>query len=452
MTPDTTLNTTLRSVRQPLLIIVASATLAITLLHYLTSMALLDYHTVYSSLYYLPIAGAAVAFGRWGGLGASLVVTLLYLPHVLTMGSMLPGGLIDNLLEFPIFFLVGGLVGLLADRERAQRRQREALGNYIAAVLDSLPVGVATVAPGSAPVPQNRRATELLPALPSQVDVAALAPGTHQVSHGVRPLGLALAPLSHPRADGATRVVVLEDQTEQQALEAQLRRNDRLAAVGQLAAGIAHEVRNPLAIMRAAAQLLADQLRDQPTTTRATTVLISEADRIEQLIGQLLIYARPHPPHRVPHDLVALLDQAAQAVTPYGLQHQVTIEASAAPHQQIVVDGGQFQQVLLNLLLNAIQASPPGSTVQLNGERCAERATIRVIDHGSGMAPEVRERACDPFFTTRPDGVGLGLALVASTVAAHQGHMQIEQTPGGGTTMILTIPQEETDGATLADR
>jgi signal transduction histidine kinase len=448
MTP----NISLRGMAQPLLLIIVSATLAITLLHYLTSMALLDYHTVYGSLYYLPIAGAAVAFGRWGGLGLSLVVTLLYLPHVLTMGAMLPGGLVDNLLEFPIFFLVGGLVGLLADRERAQRRQREALGSYIAAVLESLPVGVATIAPGRAPVPQNRRAAELLPALPPHAALLDLPFGSHQLPNGPRPLGLALAPLSHAGTDGATRVVVLEDQTERQAFEAQLRRNDRLAAVGQLAAGIAHEVRNPLAIVRATAQLLADQLREQPATTQATTVLISEADRIERLIGELLTYARPHPLHLVPHDLATLLAQAAQAVTPYGLQYQVLVEVSVAPHQQITIDAGQLQQVLLNLLLNAIQASPPGSTVWLQGARCTGCVTIRVIDQGKGMAPEVRERACDPFFTTRPDGVGLGLALVASTIAAHQGHLQIESTPGGGTTMILTLPQEDSHGAAAAGR
>jgi signal transduction histidine kinase len=439
MTPTTPL----RRMGQPLLLLVASATLAITLLHYLTSMALLDYHTVYSSLYYLPIAGAAVAFGKRGGFGVSVLVTLLYLPHVLTMGGMLPGGLVDNLLEFPVFFLVGGLVGLLADRERAQRQQREALGSYIAAVLESLPVGVATLTPGSPPVPQNRRATTLLPALPPRIDLDELPLGTHHLASGNRPLALALAPLTHTAANGATRVVVLEDQSERQALEAQLRRNDRLAAVGQLAAGIAHEVRNPLAIVRATAQLLADQLRDQPATTQATTVLISEADRIERLIGELLTYARPHPPHRVPHDLATLLTQAAQAVTPYGLQHQVTVAVTAPPQTPIVVDGGQFQQVLLNLLLNAIQASPPGSTVQVAGERCSGHAIIRVIDQGSGMAPEVRERACDPFFTTRPDGVGLGLALVASTVAAHQGQLQIDSSAGGGTIITVQLQQED---------
>ena len=107
--------------QRTLLLMVVGALAAVTVLHYLTGAHLLEYHTVYRSLYYLPVAGAAVAFGLRGGLLTAAAAILLYLPHVLGMGETIPGGRVDNLLELPVFLLVGGLVGSLADRERAQR-------------------------------------------------------------------------------------------------------------------------------------------------------------------------------------------------------------------------------------------------------------------------------------------------------------------------------------------
>ena len=132
-----------------LLVLIAVAVSTVTGLHYLTSARMIEYHTVYRSLYYLPIAGAAFVFGLRGGLIVGGVVIALFLPHVLGFGEMMPGGMLDNLLELPVFLLVGGLVGALADREWAQRQRSEGLRGYIDAVLQSLPLGVATASAGS---------------------------------------------------------------------------------------------------------------------------------------------------------------------------------------------------------------------------------------------------------------------------------------------------------------
>jgi len=424
---------------------------AVTLLHYLTSAHLIAYHSVYRSMYYLPIAGAAVAFGLRGGLTVSASVIGLYLPHLLGMGETLPGGIVDNLLELPIMLLVGGLVGVLADRERAQRQRAEALRSYIDAVLQSLPLGVATSSPHGPPQPQNRAAQRLLPALPADVLASTLAPGYHTFDQGQRPLGLYVAPLNPgPTADD-TRVLVIEDQTERRALEAQLRRVDRLASVGQLAAGVAHEVRNPLAIVRATAQLLASQAGEDAVLTQYTQVVTSEADRIERLISDLLAYARPRPPVPSPLQLMGFLDAAAQHVRPYALQHEVRVVVEVEQKSSVAADAEQLGQALLNLLLNAVQASVPGSTVRLLGHQGAGNVAITVQDSGRGMAPAVQARACDPFFTTRPDGTGLGLALVAAVVQEHGGSLQFASAVGQGTSVTITLPQEAAHGA-RADR
>jgi signal transduction histidine kinase len=432
------------------LALVVFAVAAVTVLHYLTSAHLLEYHTVYRSLYYLPIAGAAVAFGLRGGLVVGGSVILLFLPHVLGFGEMMPGGTVDNMLELPVFLLVGGIVGALADRERAQRRRAEGLRSYIDAVLQSLPVGVATAPAGGSLVAQNAAARTLLPALPPGADLAALRPGYHTLEQGQRPLGLYVARFQDDRAS-AERVYVLEDQTERRALEAQLRRNDRLASVGQLAAGVAHEVRNPLAIVRATAQLLAAQAGADAALTPYTQVLTTEADRIERLVRDLLEYARPRPPVPAPLDLDRFLEAAAQQVRPYAAQHDIAVTVKVAEGGTFTADEAQLGQALLNLLLNAVQASARGSIVHLSGRLASDVTSITVEDSGRGMAPAELERACDPFFTTRPDGTGLGLALVAAVVQEHGGSLAFTSTVGEGTRATVTIPQEASDGA-RADR
>jgi len=419
--------------QRSLLVIIVAAVAAVTVLHYLTGAHLLEYHTVYRSLYYLPIAVAAVAFGLRGGLLTACAVILLYLPHVLGMGEMMPGGRADNLLELPVFLLVGGGVGALADRERTQRRRVEELRAYIDTVVQSLPVGVAT-------------ARALLPTVGLALPLASLRLGYHTLEAGQRPLGLHVARLR----DGATQdawVYVLEDLTERRALEAQLRRNDRLASMGQLAAGVAHEVRNPLAIVRATAQLLAQQAGDNETLTPYTQVLTSEADRIERLISDLLAYARPRPPVPTALDLAGFLEAAAQQVRPYALQHAVQVRVEIAQAGSLRADEAQLGQALLNLLLNAVQASAPGSSVRLVGRADRDSAEIAVVDTGRGMAPERVERACDPFFTTRPEGTGLGLALVAAVVQEHGGTLQLDSVLGAGTIACIRMPQEAPDGA-----
>jgi len=432
--------------QRSLLVIIVAAVAAVTVLHYLTGAHLLEYHTVYRSLYYLPIAVAAVAFGLRGGLLTACAVILLYLPHVLGMGETMPGGRADNLLELPVFLLVGGGVGALAARERTQRRRVEALRAYIDTVVQSLPVGVATARAGGPPTPQNATARALLPTVGLALPRASLRPGYHTLEAGQRPLGLHVARLR----DGATQdawVYVLEDLTERRALEAQLRRNDRLASVGQLAAGVAHEVRNPLAIVRATAQLLAQQAGDNETLTHYTQVLTSEADRIERLISDLLEYARPRPPVPTALDLAGFLEAAAQQVRPYALQHAVQVRVEIAQAGILRADEAQLGQALLNLLLNAVQASAPGSSVRLVGRAERDSAEIAVVDTGRGMAPESVERACDPFFTTRPEGTGLGLALVAAVVQEHGGNLQLDSVLGAGTTACIRMPQEAPDGA-----
>ncbi len=138
---------------------------------------------------------------------------------------------------------------------------------------------------------------------------------------------------------------------------------------------------------------------------------------------------------------------AAQQVRPYALQHAVQVQVEIAQAGILRADEAQLGQALLNLLLNAVQASAPGSSVRLVGRADRDSAEIAVVDTGRGMAPESVERACDPFFTTRPAGTGLGLALVAAVVQEHGGELQLDSALGHGSSARIRIPQEAQHGA-----
>lgn len=412
----------------------------VTLLHYLTAAHLLPYHSIYRSLYYLPIAVAAVMWGLRGGLAVSLLITALYLPHVWLLGAAMPGGVLDNALEVLNFNFVAALTGWLSDAQRRHRLQAAALRTYIDDVFASLPVGVATVSDRGLPEPRNPAALALLKNY-NQDQCLPAAPGYSELSLDGLPVGLRCSPLHG--ADGAPigRVLVLEDLSEQRRLHERVRQAERQAALGRLAGGLAHEVRNPLAILRATAQLLASKLVGHPDLRRYTEVLTGEADRIDRLVGDLLAYASPRPPAPAPFDLAALITELTGALQPVAEQHRVTVDADGNTRSMnVYADREQIRQALLNLLLNALQASPAGGTVAINCCVRDEQVLVDVRDHGGGIAPEIRSRIFDPFFTTRNDGTGMGLAVVARIAADHGGAVEVDDARGGGALVTLRLP------------
>jgi signal transduction histidine kinase len=426
---------------------IAASVVIITALHYLTGISQLPYHSIYRSLYYLPIVGAAVYYGWRGGIFIALVGYILFLPRSLVFGEVHPGELFDNVLELPVFVLVGGMGGLLAQRERQQRQRADMLRAYLDSVMHSLPLGVVTVddATGQT-IPRNATAQRLLDAPPTAEPfletLHALERGYHTVDHGARPLGVHVSSLQDAWGQISGRVFVLEDLTERRVLETQVRRMDRLASVGQLASGIAHEIRNPLAILRATSQMLAERLRADAALASYLDILITESDRMDRLISELQDYARPRPPALDMLDLASILHAAGDEVRPYANQRGVEVVVDTSEGVAVSADPQQLHQLLINLLLNAIQASPDGGVVRLIGEHTAHGPRIAVEDAGCGMSPEVQERVCDPFFTTRDEGTGLGLAIVAAVVQQHQGTLQFHSVVGQGTRVSVLLPTE----------
>ena len=233
--------------------------------------------------------------------------------------------------------------------------------------------------------------------------------------------------------------------------EAEVRRADRLAALGQLTAGLAHELRNPLGTMKTSAELLGRKVSAENEIAREMAGYIAqEVDRINSLITRFLDFARPRNLRLVASDLHAMLNLAIERFDreKSGAAASVTVFKNYSPDVPPVrIDAELMEHVITNLLSNAGQASPPGSVVTVK-TRLAETpegrmAEIAVIDRGSGIDPKNLESIFNPFFTTKAEGVGLGLAIVSKIVNEHGGQITVESTLGEGSVFRVYLPVAE---------
>jgi len=281
-----------------------------------------------------------------------------------------------------------------------------------------------------------------------------------------RHLGLAVYLLKE--SDGASDgfVVIFQDVTTVVEMEADLRRTERLAAIGELSASIAHEVRNPLASISGSIQMLRLQMgpsAGEGEPRQLMAIVLRETDRLNRLITDFLEYARPGPANPEPVDVAAAVEDVLkmfESVRP----ENVRFELSFQPGLEITADASQLREIIWNLVLNASEAMPDGGTLGIvarahPGElpqdfTKADRnealqpakygwAEIAVSDTGIGMSPDVRERVFDPFFTTKANGSGLGLAAVHRIVSEHSGIARLESALGQGTTVRLRFPRAE---------
>jgi two-component system, NtrC family, sensor histidine kinase HydH len=231
-----------------------------------------------------------------------------------------------------------------------------------------------------------------------------------------------------------------------QRAEASLRRSERLAALGQLTAGLAHELRNPLGTIRASAEMLTkESTRKRPEVMAEMAGYIgTEADRMNGLISNFLDFARPLQVRPVTGELRALCDDVAAHVSDLAANRQVKliIRLDEAP-LKFTFDPDLLRLAILNLAQNAIQASPSGSTVEIRASSTHDTVELSVTDHGEGIQPQHLENIFNPFFTTKPDGVGLGLAIVSKIVDEHRGRIRVASEPGSGTTFTITLPREQ---------
>jgi two-component system sensor histidine kinase HydH len=256
------------------------------------------------------------------------------------------------------------------------------------------------------------------------------------------PLALSVSPIPEDKKQHAGAVIILRDLTEIKRLQEKVRRSERLAAIGELAASVAHEVRNPLSSIRGFAQFLGHVLKDKPEEREYAEIMVKEVDRINNVVTNLLSFARPVKPDLVPTDLPTLLDHTVRLVEEDARLRKVNIRLSTSNGlKKIYVDGNQITQVMLNLILNALQAVESGGNIDVEA-RAIDSSLLRlsVEDDGPGIPPGNANKIFDPFYTTREKGTGLGLAIVHMIVENHGGEINlVSPVPGKDKGCRITI-------------
>jgi PAS domain S-box-containing protein len=275
------------------------------------------------------------------------------------------------------------------------------------------------------------------------VDGAARTAPEVELSDGVttRPVICATSPL-HDQAGGVLgAVAVFSDLTPHKALEVERQRAERLVYFEMLAAGIAHEIKNPLVSIKTFAQLLPRRRGDEQFIENFGRTVTHQVDRMEHLLDRLRTLARPGERPQHPIDLRAAVGAAIEAMRPAFVEKSVVLSAATGHAPCMILgDYSELEQLFLNLLLNAHEATPSGGMARVEIAVDAGRAIVAVVDTGPGVPPELLERVFDPFFSTKERGSGLGLAICASIVQTHGGRLKAANREVGGAVFTVELP------------
>ena len=367
-----------------------------------------------------------------------------------------------------ILFLAGiaGLYLLFVHQgKRVAERTLADMESYTRSVIESMPSGLVTLDDRGCVVSCNAEAERILgrefsalagrklaaefPSLPLPTvddpplhDQAATCGGE---GSGV-PVRLSSSTLR--AADGGITglVLMMRDVSDLLEMEEKLERARRLASLGRMAAGIAHEIRNPLGTLRGFAQFFRNSFAPDDPGRGYAELMVEEIDRLNRLISGLLQFARPREPRL---EEVSLKDLFAKAVTMMGddcARHGIDLRIDSVGVPPLCADPDLVFQALINLVKNSVEACQAGAVITLGTRRDEERIALVVTDTGKGLDEEERRRMFDPFYTTRKTGTGLGLAIVHQIMEQHHGTVTVRSAPGAGTRISLVFPLSQKGG------
>jgi two-component system sensor histidine kinase PilS (NtrC family) len=457
----------------------------------------------FTTVFCLTIAAAAFLLEMPGGLVTGVLSSACFIAFQLLEAwgvisppgkSALPhphmSGLIDAYMHASMFLLVGTVGGYLADRiklkGRALQYAESALEqlridtNYI---LENMSSGVLVVDTDGRVLTMNAAAEEILElrkedVLSHHVDTAlgrrtpdlaqelvqSLASerprrrqeiSGHSRAGAYRPMGISISPLT----DGTQRrrgvIAVFQDLTEVHEMRERVRKADRLAAVGELSAGIAHELRNPLASISGSIEMLYHELALDGENKRLMELIMRESDRLDRIISDFLEFARLRTPRRVPSKLNRCIEEVVTLVRQNAEKSDgITIRTAFDPAlPDVWMDDEQMRQVFMNLAVNSCEAMESGGTLEITAERTGEqKVRVAFKDNGPGIDPEGLERMFEPFFTTKDGGTGLGLAMANKIAVAHGGSIEFRNTERGAVfTIVLPVGVPARENAESAE-
>jgi two-component system sensor histidine kinase PilS (NtrC family) len=274
-------------------------------------------------------------------------------------------------------------------------------------------------------------------------------------------LGFSISPLTDPDGSLIGHTLIFQDITKFKEMEEQMKRFDKMAAIGLLAAGMAHEIRNPLASLSGSIQMLKSELTLDQHQQRLMEITLRESERLNALITDFLLFAQPPQTNKIPWEIGKIIEETIEMFTHSPSSHEGIhiIRPSLHENTQVMVDPGQMKQMFWNLLINASQAMSNGGEISIHLEKGIEAfweislplltqrkgkewVKISISDSGIGIAPEEREKIFEPFFTTKESGTGLGLSIVHKIIENHNGVIKVESEVGKGSTFTIFLPAD----------
>ncbi|RLB03493.1 MAG: hypothetical protein DRG55_00125 [Deltaproteobacteria bacterium] len=421
-------------------------------------------------VYMLVIIEGGVLLERRGGVITALLCGLAYGIMLNTEYLALPHSykgfylLYRYLLALLSFLLAGYVIGFLWEESRSRSRELqrsredyrrlEAFSRY---VLESISSGLITTDRNNRITFVNRAAERILGVKEEGLFGRPINQLFPKFKGGAKErieipyrrgredliLGLSVSTMKDHLGRTMGRIFIFQDLTQWKELEESMKRAEKLAAVGQLAAGLAHEIRNPMASISGAIQLFKDEGFTNPNTERLMNIIITESNRLNRLISDFLLYAQPPKVRRERVNLSKVVKDTLELFF-HSPEYRHGIELVEEIEEDVTVpcDPQQIQQVLWNLLLNAVEAMDGRGSlrVELYRDLDRESAVLKVEDTGVGMSQDEVERIFEPFFTTKERGTGLGLSIVHKIVEKHGGAIGVRSRKGEGSVFTVTLP------------
>jgi two-component system sensor histidine kinase PilS (NtrC family) len=259
-------------------------------------------------------------------------------------------------------------------------------------------------------------------------------------------LGFSVTYLREGQSTGLEKIITFKDLTQIHEMEDHLRQMDRLAMMGQMAAGIVHEIKNPLASISGSIQMIREELKEDGPGDRLINLVSREVEKLDALLHDFITFARPSQPSEKGVELDEVIPGTIELIQKNkGVSGTIHWELNLEPNLVLKMPSNELSQILWNLLTNALQAVPEGGHIRLTGRRIREGrfregVEIRVGDDGPGIPEAQWKRIFEPFFTTKEKGLGLGLSIVQKLVSQHQGIIKVNSPVEGGTEFILIFP------------
>lgn len=448
--------------------------------------------SVFTLLYAFPIVASGILHYRRGAIAMAFIASGLFaLLLNLEFYDVIPAAdwpwvspwshrtpdyvlwvLVVHVTFFFVFAVAAGSVAEQLQSVRISLRRTETdysrLADLHMGIVRSIPSGIITANENDKVTFVNNAGTALLATpLSDVVDVSLMnifpVVGHKNSSHNIgsqtcrtvkkiagemRHLELTVSELKGRDGIATGRLVIFDDVTRLRQMEERVNLSEKQAAFVRIAARMAHEIRNPLAAVRGATELLSQMSGGSPTEKRLLGIVIRESDRLNSLLGDFLQTVGAQHPNKV---RVMLTDLVEETVALFAreprIKHDVMLDTIIDKGIEVVGDAARLRQALWNLLANALDATPDGGTVAvlLTSDADAGQAVLRVQDSGAGIPPEIRDRIFEPFTTTKEKGTGLGLALVLSILEAHNGTIEVHSEPGSPTAFTVRLPLAESE-------